>query len=145
MHTHCSVCYQSENYLQVVSPSFLIPTRESDGIFERKKKEGTKEKGNRGREKKKKEERKEVKEARRTNSEKGNRGGPQKKKERKRKRKERIKEREGPKKKGPHWHASPTSRLVSSCHRQDCSLTCLLPSPLPPVNPSPPAIVKTLP
>jgi len=34
--------------VQVVSPSFLIPKRESDVIFERKKKEGRKEKMNRG-------------------------------------------------------------------------------------------------
>jgi hypothetical protein len=48
MHTQGPVCYQSENYVQVVSPSFLIPKRESDGIFERKKKEGRKGKMNRG-------------------------------------------------------------------------------------------------
>jgi hypothetical protein len=54
MHTHCPVCYQSENYVQVVSPSFLIPKRESDGILERKKKEGRKDKMNRGTNKKKK-------------------------------------------------------------------------------------------
>jgi hypothetical protein len=35
-------------------PSFHIPKRESDGIFERKKKEGRKEKMNRGKTKKKK-------------------------------------------------------------------------------------------
>jgi hypothetical protein len=33
-------------------PSFLIPKLQSDGIFERKKKEGRKEKGNRGKKKK---------------------------------------------------------------------------------------------
>jgi hypothetical protein len=64
MHTHCPVCYQSENYVHVVSPSFLIPKRESDGIFERKKKEGRKEKMNTGKNKKKKGE----KEARRCSS-----------------------------------------------------------------------------
>jgi hypothetical protein len=40
--------------VQVVSPSFLTPKRESDGILERKKKEGRKEKMNRGKNKKKK-------------------------------------------------------------------------------------------
>jgi hypothetical protein len=35
-------------------PSFHIPKRESDGIFERKKEEGRKEKMNRGKTKKKK-------------------------------------------------------------------------------------------
>jgi hypothetical protein len=60
-------------------------------------------------------------------------------------RKERKKEREGPPKKiPPNWHPTPTSRLVPSCHRQDSFLKRLLPSPLPPVNPSP-AIDKTLP
>jgi hypothetical protein len=54
MHTHCRVCYQLENYAQVVSPSFLIPKRESDEILERKMKEGRKEKMNRGKNKKKK-------------------------------------------------------------------------------------------
>jgi hypothetical protein len=68
MHTHCPVCYQSGNYVQVVSPSFLIPKRESDGIFERKKKEGRKEKMNTGKNKKKKGE----KEARRKKERKEN-------------------------------------------------------------------------
>jgi len=40
--------------VQVVSPSFLILKRESDGILERKTKEGRKEKMNRGKNKKKK-------------------------------------------------------------------------------------------
>ncbi len=115
MHTHCPVCYQSENYVQVVSPSFLIPKRESDGIFERKKKEGRKEKMNTGKNKKKKGEKK-----------------------------GRKKEREGPKKKTPQigtllppadssppaivetppWRVTnPTRQPVSSCHRQNSSLT----------------------
>jgi hypothetical protein len=72
MHTHCPVCYQSENHVQVVSPSFLIPKRESDVIFERKKKEGRKEKMNRGKNKKKKGEKKEGKEARRKKERKKN-------------------------------------------------------------------------
>jgi hypothetical protein len=54
MHTHCPVCYQSENYVQVVSPSFLIPKPESDGILKKEKKEGRKEKMNTGKNKKKK-------------------------------------------------------------------------------------------
>jgi hypothetical protein len=43
-------------------------------------------------------------------------------------------------KKTPNWHPTPTSRLVSSRHCQ--SLMRFLPSPFPPVNPSPPAIVN---
>jgi len=46
MHTHCPVSYQSENYVQVVSPLFLVPKCESDGILETIKKEGRKEKMN---------------------------------------------------------------------------------------------------
>ncbi len=72
MHTHCPVCYQSENYVQVVSPSFLIPKPESDGILKKEKKEGRKEKMNTGKNKKKKwAKKKEGKEARRKKERKG--------------------------------------------------------------------------
>jgi hypothetical protein len=54
MHTHCPVSYQSENYVQVVYPLFLVPKCESDGILETIKKEGRKEKMNGGNNKKKK-------------------------------------------------------------------------------------------
>jgi hypothetical protein len=53
---------------------------------------------------------------------------------RREKRKERKKKGEGPKKKTP--------KLAPYSHQPT---RLLLPSPLPPVNPSPPAIVKTLP
>ncbi len=77
----------------------------------------------------------------------------EKKKERKDKGKRRP-EKKKKKKKNPNWHPTPTTGLVSSCHRQDSSLTRLLPSRLQPVNrvlrPSsklfpdaPPAIART--
>jgi len=54
-----------------------------------------------------------------------------KKRSQKRNKEKRKKEGEGPKKKPPNWHPTPTSRLVSSCHHHS--------------HPSPPAIVRNLP
>ncbi len=69
--------------------------------------------------------------------EKGKREKKEKKKENKEEKSEEKTGKKGkrkekaPKKKPPHWHPTPTSRLVSSCHHHS--------------HPSPPAIVRTLP
>jgi len=119
--------------------------------IKRRKEKKRKEKKLEERRKQRKKKEKRNKRIKRSQKKEGKRGKKEKRKEKKeekseeKKRKERKNEREGQKKKkAPNWHPTPTSRLVSSCHRQDSSLSRLLPSPLPSVNQSPPVIVKTL-
>jgi len=106
----------------------------------KKPKEAKRKKGRRREERKKRKKEKEKKKEK--SEEKKGKKGQRKEKARKKK------------KKTPNWHPTPTTGLVSSCHRQDSSLTRVLPSRLQPVNrvlrPSsklfpdaPPAIART--
>jgi hypothetical protein len=90
----------------------------------------------------KKEGKKKGREKKRGKKKKSKKRSQKEKKERKEKGKRRPPKK---KRKNPNWHPSSTGGLVSSCHRQDSSRTRLLLSRIPPVNSSPPAIVKTLP